>query len=176
METTICPWCQTEIIWDEDLGPEEECPYCHNELKGYRTLHIGIDSDVDDEDEEVSEGVQPFWEEENEEHLDTIRRLNVFEAGGGNPLVYESGVETLLDGQDEVPECPHCREYMLFTGQQPLAQGDFEAVVPAGINKPLIREKAKLNVYVCSACFHVSRFLSEEDRIALIQTVSKENT
>jgi hypothetical protein len=37
-----------EIIWDEELGPEEECPYCHNDLKGY--------SDItdDDEDESVS--------------------------------------------------------------------------------------------------------------------------
>ncbi|MMZ52687.1 hypothetical protein D1872_144640 [compost metagenome] len=45
---TICPWCNMEIIWDEELGPEEECPYCHNDLKGY--------SDItdDDEDESVS--------------------------------------------------------------------------------------------------------------------------
>lgn len=41
---TICPWCNMEIIWDEELGPEEECPYCHNDLKGYSDI-------ADDEDE-----------------------------------------------------------------------------------------------------------------------------
>ncbi|MDQ0087178.1 DNA-directed RNA polymerase subunit RPC12/RpoP [Paenibacillus anaericanus] len=174
METTICPWCQTEIVWDEELGPEEECPYCHNELKGYRTLNIDLDSDIEDE-EEGNKGGQPFWEEENEEQLESSRRLDVFAAGGRNPLVYESGVETLLNGQDEVPECPHCREYMLFTGKQSLAHGDFEGVVPEGLKNPLVLDNAKLNVYVCSACFHVSRFLSEDDRNALIQTISGEN-
>ncbi|MEK3948208.1 hypothetical protein MHB46_06925 [Paenibacillus sp. FSL H7-0703] len=47
MEMTICPWCNMEIIWDEELGPEEECPYCHNDLKGYSDI-------TDDEDETVS--------------------------------------------------------------------------------------------------------------------------
>ncbi|MCP3744574.1 MULTISPECIES: hypothetical protein [Paenibacillus] len=47
MEMTICPWCNMEIIWDEELGPEEECPYCHNDLKGYSDI-------TDDEDESVS--------------------------------------------------------------------------------------------------------------------------
>lgn len=52
METTVCPWCQTEIVWDEELGPEEECPYCHNELKGYRTLNIDIGDEEQDEAED----------------------------------------------------------------------------------------------------------------------------
>ncbi|WP_152381020.1 hypothetical protein [Paenibacillus brasilensis] len=47
MEMTICPWCNMEIIWDEELGPEEECPYCHNDLKGYSDIN-------DDEDESES--------------------------------------------------------------------------------------------------------------------------
>lgn len=45
---TICPWCNMEIIWDEELGPEEECPYCHNDLKGYSDI-------TDDEDETESD-------------------------------------------------------------------------------------------------------------------------
>ncbi|CAH0117869.1 MULTISPECIES: hypothetical protein [unclassified Paenibacillus] len=52
---TICPWCQTEIVWDEELGPEEECPHCNNELTGYRTLQIQIDENADENDSEVFE-------------------------------------------------------------------------------------------------------------------------
>ena len=52
MEPTVCPWCHTEIVWDEELGPEEECPYCHNELKGYRTLNINIGDEENNESEE----------------------------------------------------------------------------------------------------------------------------
>ncbi|WP_068786719.1 hypothetical protein [Paenibacillus phocaensis] len=192
METTICPWCQTEIVWDEELGPEEECPHCHNELKGYRTLNITLGSEEEfeeedndhpfhdrkhpqDEDDEEAEG-DPFWEDEGAAHLGAVRRLEAFTASGGDLLKYETGVEKLLDGQDEVPECPHCREYMVYAGKQKLiAQGSgFEAAVPAPGNSPLLTEEAELNVYVCSACFHVSRFLDEAARIAMIRTLSGE--
>lgn len=192
METTICPWCQTEIVWDEELGPEEECPHCHNELKGYRTLNITLGSEEEfeeedndhpfhdrkhpqDEDDEEAEG-DPFWEDEGAAHLGAVRRLEAFTASGGDLLKYETGVEKLLDGQDEVPECPHCREYMVYAGKQKLIpQGSgFEAAVPAPGNSPLLTEEAELNVYVCSACFHVSRFLDEAARIAMIRTLSGE--
>ncbi|MDN4083917.1 MULTISPECIES: hypothetical protein [Paenibacillus] len=61
MEMTICPWCNMEIIWDEELGPEEECPYCHNDLKGY--------SDIAD-DEEESESVSPSVHRHTDGHED----------------------------------------------------------------------------------------------------------
>ncbi|WP_110933620.1 hypothetical protein [Paenibacillus bouchesdurhonensis] len=176
METTICPWCQTEIVWDEELGAEEECPYCHNELKGYRTLNIQLGNEEELEDEaELEDGAQDagYWEESDSTHLEAIRRVESFVAGGGDLLAYESGVEKVLDGQDEVPECPHCREYMLHVGQQSITDGSFEPVVPKGMSSPLLFNPMKLNVYVCSACFSVSRFLAEEDRNSLIRTVSE---
>lgn len=194
METTICPWCQTEIVWDEELGPEEECPYCHNELKGYRTLNITLGRDEefedeendhpfhdrkhrhDDDDEDTEE--EPYWEEEeNDAHLGAVRRIEAFTASGGDLLKYETGVEKLLDEQDEVPECPHCREYMVYAGKQKLVSqgGGFEAAaISAGGKRPLFTEDTELNVFVCSACFHVSRFLGETARIAMIRTISGE--
>ncbi|AZK48211.1 hypothetical protein [Paenibacillus lentus] len=176
METTICPWCQTEIVWDEELGAEEECPYCHNELKGYRTLNIQLGSEEEFEEEaELADGEQEedYWEESSNPHLDAIRRVESFVAGGGDLLAYESGVEKVLGGQDEVPECPHCREYMLHAGQQSIQDGSFEPIVPKGMSTPLLSNTIKLNVFICSACFSVSRFLAEEDRNSLIRTVSE---
>jgi DNA-directed RNA polymerase subunit RPC12/RpoP len=76
--------------------------------------------------------------------------------------------------QEQVPECPHCREYMLYAGKKNMTQDGFEGFTPKGVKQPLLSNKVKLNVYVCSACFHVSEFLSEEDRIALIENVSGE--
>ncbi|MDN4069570.1 hypothetical protein NYE70_00050 [Paenibacillus sp. FSL R5-0407] len=176
METTICPWCQTEIVWDEELGPEEECPYCHNELKGYRTLNISLgeeDELEEDEDLEAEEEGLGLWEEDDESHLNAIRRVEAFATDGGDLLAYESGVENILDRQEEVPECPHCREYMMFAGVQTLG-ADYAPVVPEGAKGPLLKPAAKLNVYVCTACFHVGSFLSEDDRNALIRTVSED--
>lgn len=191
METTICPWCQTEIVWDEELGPEEECPHCHNELKGYRTLKVSLGREEDFAEEENDHPFNdrghhghehdddPDWEEEEENHthLGAIRRVEAFTASGGDLLAYETGVERLLDGQDEVPECPHCREYMIYAGKQALTRENagFEAVVPAGFGRPVLPDNVKLNVYVCSACFHVSRFLGEADRMALIRAISGED-
>ncbi|RCX17436.1 hypothetical protein DFP94_109161 [Fontibacillus phaseoli] len=174
MDTTICPWCQTEIVWDEELGPEEECPYCHNELKGYRTLNIALGSDEElEEEDEPEEEDLGIWEEDDESHLNAIRRLEAFGAVGGDLLAYESGVEKILDHQEEVPECPHCREYMMYAGSRSLGP-DYIPVVPEGLKAPLLKQAAKLNVYVCTACFHVGSFLSEEDRNALIRAVSQD--
>ena len=48
--------------WDEELGPEQHCPHCGNELSGYRTLKLGVDDE--DEADEVEEEEDIDWEEE----------------------------------------------------------------------------------------------------------------
>lgn len=183
MENTICPWCQTEIVWDEELGPEEECPYCNNELKGYRTLNISIGSEddedveadyMDDEHHSNDDMLPGFWSEDETSHIGAIRRVEAFTEAGGDLLAYESGVERILDDQDEVPECPHCREYMLYAGSEPVSEG-FAPVLPKKLNLALLKPNTKFNVYICSACFSVSRFLSENDRISLIRTISDQS-
>lgn len=178
METTICPWCQTEIVWDEEIGPEEECPYCHNELKGYRTLSISLANEEDVEDE-------PGYEEGDDMdygdgdvhthyHVSNLSRVQSLSAAGEDLLAYESAVEQILDAQDDVPECPHCREYMLHAGHQTIGESELTPIVPAVLRTPLLQNQVTMNVYVCSACFHVSRFLSEEDRLFLIRAANVE--
>ncbi|WP_308737499.1 hypothetical protein [Paenibacillus sp. AR247] len=118
METTVCPWCQTEIVWDEELGPEDECPYCHNELKGYRTLSIQLGADEEEADvDEEHEGIEgtdwelpedddkavPFWNEEDMQQLPpSIRTLDKYE-DSHDLMNYEETVEQILDEQEEVP-------------------------------------------------------------------------
>ena len=41
-EEVVCPWCQTEIVWDPEIGPEDECPHCFNELNDYRSIDLKV--------------------------------------------------------------------------------------------------------------------------------------
>ncbi|WP_187386112.1 hypothetical protein [Paenibacillus tuaregi] len=171
METTVCPWCQTEIVWDEEIGPEEECPHCQNELKGYRTLQINLGEDEEQEqDEDLEDSRDPlgFWDEQDGGDLGTVRRIHSFAEAGADLLEYESAVERILDSQDEVPECPHCREYMVLAGQEQV-----DGTQSAAQKGTLLQMPYTLNVYVCSSCFSVSRFLAEEDRLQFIRTITE---
>lgn len=98
---TVCPWCQTEIVWDPEIGPEEECPHCYNELSDYRSIRLGADEEDGDEpaeEVELAAGPDDFldWEED---------------AGYTNE--YAEAVQNVLDTQEEAPECSACRELML---------------------------------------------------------------
>ncbi|AWB43948.1 hypothetical protein DCC85_06745 [Paenibacillus sp. CAA11] len=171
MENTICPWCQTEIVWDEEIGPEEECPHCNNELKGYRTISVTIDSEEEAEEEareEEAYSSSSYWDEDDATNLKVAGALEAYLPEGTDLLAYESAVEKIMDAQDQVPECPHCREYMLFTGTQSVQEQGFKSVIPGGFKLPLLDAPFKMNVYVCSSCFHVSSFLSEDDRLRLV--------
>ncbi|WP_422657984.1 hypothetical protein ACK8P5_19885 [Paenibacillus sp. EC2-1] len=182
MEPTICPWCQTEIVWDEEIGPEENCPHCENELKGYRTLSVALD-DADDEmepQEELEdsfedyddEGIlnKPFWGAE-EGTVPAIRTIDKY--GEAHDLMaYEEAVEQVLDHQDETPECFHCREYMMLAGTQRVNEEGFHpAVLP--ITGALLKPPFDMNVYICSGCFQVQYSLAEDDRLRLIEGLTK---
>lgn len=176
MEATICPWCQTEIVWDQELGPEEECPYCHNELDGYRTLTFNVDSD----DSESGEGLDEYQEDGEGGHAHTHSNsgrgaAHLFHEAGHDPLVYETAVEKLLDTQDVVPECPHCREYMIFSGHHTLDGDGFKAAILPGYVKPLLQSKLQYNVFICPSCFHISQFLEDKGRLPFMKAVSKED-
>ncbi|CAM2994243.1 hypothetical protein PASE110613_11195 [Paenibacillus sediminis] len=197
METTVCPWCQTEIVWDEEIGPEEVCPHCGNELKGYRTINVQIDRPDDENTDEMTEDdynehdhdlhehahdhdhnnrdllKNPFWERDNADDLSVIRKLDSYIENGEELLEYEESIEQILDSQEEIPECPHCREYMLLAGHQTVTGDHYNSVVPASLNVPLLKPPYTLDVYVCSGCFHVSHKLSEDDRLRFIQTLNK---
>lgn len=186
METTVCPWCQTEIVWDEEIGPEENCPYCQNELKGYRTLSIqlgdeeeeGSEEEMDWEEEglEDEEGAaSSFWAQEDMQHQlpPSIRTLDKFEESH-DLMNYEESVEKILDEQDEVPECPKCRDYMVLAGTQEISDQGFVPTRFSALKAPVIQPPFRVNMYICTGCFHVETNLTEEDRLRMVDHLSRE--
>jgi hypothetical protein len=187
METTVCPWCQTEIVWDEELGPEAECPHCQNELNEYRTLNIDLDSEDEDEDEDEkeleplgskqaynlpAESIQPFWEQDVLSNTTASRALDKYESSH-DLINYEEMVEKVLDHQEEVPECPLCHDYMMLVGQQQITGSGFQSAVVPALQAAVLNTPFSIDVYVCSGCFHVHTTLCEEDRLRLVQGLSK---
>lgn len=179
MEPTVCPWCQSEIVWDEEIGPEDTCPHCANELKGYRTLNIALeDEDAEDDGEEYEEAYEPSDEEAGDLHriwgsdhesLSSLRTVDKY--GEDHDLfAFEETVEGILDQQEEVPECLHCREYMLHAGTQRVSGEGFQPVHVPLIQAPILQPPYDLNVYVCPGCFHVQYNLAENDRLRMIKS------
>ncbi|GIO52185.1 hypothetical protein [Paenibacillus cineris] len=188
METTVCPWCQTEIVWDEELGPEDECPYCHNELKGYRTLSIQLGADEEETDvDEEHEGIEgtdwelpedddkavPFWNQEDMQQLPpSIRTLDKYE-DSHDLMNYEETVEQILDEQEEVPECPKCRDYMVLAGTHQVGE-QFKPAAFGVLQGPVLTPPFQVQMYICTGCFHVEYNLAEEDRLRMVDHLSQE--
>lgn len=176
METTVCPWCHTEIVWDEEFGPEENCPHCNNELNGYRTVTVGIDGIEDEEEEVVEEPKQEvindddLWGDVDKDSVVPIyNTLNQF--GDDYDLnKYEERVSGILAIQEEAPECIQCHELTILAGKQLV--NNFEPSAPATLGGPVLTSPFSLNVYVCPSCFHVQHSLAQEDRIQLVRNLS----
>ncbi|MCR8843818.1 hypothetical protein NQ117_08970 [Paenibacillus sp. SC116] len=176
MSTQVCPWCDTEIVWDEVLGPEEECPHCLNELNAYRSLSVDLEIDEDDkklrrmEAEENgtastdNKGWSNFgWDEDN------------MQWGSPDKLKLQESADKLIHHQVDVPECSHCREYMLLAGQETVSGSSFEPHVHEGMHQPLLTAPFKLDVYVCTSCFHVQRMLNHTGREAMTVKLQEMN-
>ncbi|WP_019912340.1 hypothetical protein [Paenibacillus sp. HW567] len=177
VETTVCPWCHTEIVWDEEFGPEDTCPHCNNELSGYRTVTLGVD-DLEDEDEpEVAdesddEAVSDdnLWDDEDKDSVVPIFNTLVQFGDDYDLKRYEASVAAILAAQLEAPECPQCHELMLLSGKQQVA--GFEPSSPEALGGPVLKPPFALNVFVCPSCFHVQHSLAQEDRIQLVRNLS----
>lgn len=160
MAVVVCPWCQSEIPQEEGEEPEKYCPVCENELDGYRTLRIGLDDeDEEEEDEAESDGLAPNGEEDLS-WADDGELTEKNEA----LLQFEEAVESLLDEQDMVPECPLCREYMLAAGEQTVPAESFRARSTESLGGAVLGAPFALTVYVCPSCFAVQHTLAEEAR------------
>ncbi|WP_058303205.1 hypothetical protein [Gorillibacterium timonense] len=159
-DTQICPWCQTEIVWDPEIGPEEVCPHCLNELGDYRS--VSYHSHADEE-----EAAHEDEEEENSE----IENTDYFEDEEPDP--YQEKVQSIIDTQLEAPECPSCRELMLFGGQVRLSGQRFTPTEPAELQKPFLPEILEMDLYVCPSCFKTETYLAEPGRLRLTQTLSE---
>lgn len=147
--STICPWCQMEIVWDEELGPEEACPHCFNELNDYRSLHVHLDGDdlklsADGDDDDLTE------------------------LSG-----YALSVRQRLEQQENVLECVRCQDEMVLAGSLRVEEGMFTPFVPSGQAPAFIKTPFRVDTYVCPSCFQVSSALSDEDKVRLVNEWSK---
>lgn len=176
-EEVICPWCLTEIVWDPEFGPESHCPHCDNELNNYRTIELGGASQEEDEAEET---IVSDWDDyEDEEEGDDPKHKHWLAQGEGYRnsdragLVLEDTLQRITDEQDEVPECPACREFMLEAGTQTIEAGQFKAAEPRVIGGPVLPAPFKVTWYVCPSCFHASSLLSSAYREPLLKRLAK---
>lgn len=111
--------------------------------------------------------------DEVELKLPELRTLTKYADEGNDLIQYEQGVQKQLDHQEEVPECPNCREFMILAGTQAATQDNFLPVANAVSGEgALLSPPFKVLTYICSGCFQVQYSLSEDDRLRLIQNLS----
>ncbi|GGF74232.1 hypothetical protein GCM10010912_19350 [Paenibacillus albidus] len=175
METTVCPWCHTEIVWDEEFGPEEYCPHCNNELSGYRTVNISRDDLEDELEVKEDEDAEPATDEDLWGDSDKDSVVPIFNTldqfrDEYDLTMYESNTAAILAAQEEAPECPQCHELLLLAGTQKV--DSFEPSAPPALGGPVLKAPFSMQVYVCPSCFHVQQSLAQEDRIQLVRNLS----
>lgn len=175
-EQQICPWCLTEITWDEEIGPETHCPHCENELGGYRTVNIGIDNTQTDDDEDSYEEDMEEWNpsEEDDSEADWAAEQEGFRGATRGMLAAEGVIQRIVDEQLEAPECPNCREFMLESGTQTIGGEDFTPAVPQALGSPLLPTPFRVVWYICPSCFTVSSQLSIQDREAMMGALTEQ--
>ena len=145
-DTQICPWCHMEIVWDEELGPEKECPHCYNELDDYRTLSVELEPA-----EDVPRG---------------------FDADAPDLFDYEEGIEQYyrLQDHDLALDCDQCQERMLVVGEQSVEAAGFAPAKYEG-KPPVLKAPFRVLVHVCPSCFQVKSTLDEAGRVSMMNAV-----
>lgn len=159
---TTCPWCETDIIWDKEIGPEKYCPHCDNEISGYRTLEL--DSVFDEEDELEHDHTHTHddmdWDEDDDKGILRSTR----------EIAANSVIQNLLNEQYEMPECTNCREYMIEVGTQNIQH--LEPKVQPQSGQPLVNESMRVIWYVCPSCHRTDSYLSLQDRKQLLDSLT----
>ncbi|WP_410512164.1 hypothetical protein PaeBR_19330 [Paenibacillus sp. BR2-3] len=174
METTVCPWCDTEIVWDEEFGPEDTCPHCNNELKGYRTVNLSSDDlgdeiEEDEAPEEASNDDDLWGHNDKDSVVPIFNTLDQFR-DDYDLNRYEASVSVVLAEQEEAPECPQCHELMLLAGTQSVTE--FDPSSPSALGAPVLKSPFSIKMHVCPSCFHVQHSLAQEARIQLVRNLS----
>jgi len=161
---TVCPWCESDIIWDPEIGPEKFCPHCDNEISGYRTLELDAQfAEEEEEDESYNDAEGDDWEEET-----SILRST-------REIAANSRIQGLLDEQFEMPECSNCREYMLEVGEQAMSeQSQFVPVTIKQTGKQLVPQNMKVTWYVCPSCYRTDSYISVHDRKHMLDALAEE--
>ncbi|MEW9699706.1 hypothetical protein [Paenibacillus sp. SI8] len=158
-EEVVCPWCQTEIVWDPEIGPEEECPHCFNELNDYRSIKLTVKQTGQPlrfkEDVEPDEDLSTAWD------------------GSDEPLDgYGEAIQRISDEQEEAPECSGCHEFMLLAGNEVMGDS-FTPHIPKLLGRAFVSGPLTMNVYVCPSCFKVEKFLSDTDRLLMVEQIKE---
>jgi len=179
-ESILCPWCEAEIIWDEELGSEKTCPHCLNELGDYRSIEFNFERD-EQNDAALAAGVNSGktagenhrQEEKNQADESEIKGFVDVLQEDPELLAYEEAVENFLVKQDETPECGQCREYMVFAGEHTVPVGHFTPFTPQGSRRGFLEAPFTLNMYLCPACFHTTFALNEQSRMQVMESIKK---
>lgn len=145
-QVQVCPWCQSEIVWDEEFGPEKTCPHCYNELTDYRTLAVPLKPE---RSSLYGEGLDDQWNR------------------------YTRSAERIIDAQGEVLECPQCQEYMVNTGEIVVAESNFSPRESGPGLPPFLQAPFRMELFVCSHCFTALQRIGEKDRKELIQRLGE---
>lgn len=181
-QVQVCPWCDTEIVWDPEFGPEDECPNCFNELGSYRS--VKLDASLPEQPGGRAGAASKAARSPNRAAFDDREDEAAFDESDEDGEPYDDDGEdaiaedryaeaamACIDEQEEAPECSYCHELMLLAGTRTEASGAFVPAVPRPIGKPLLPPKPEWNVYVCPSCFRSDSFLAERHRLALIETL-----
>jgi hypothetical protein len=175
----VCPWCDTEIVWDPELGPEEECPHCLNPLRDYHSIVLPVRNGgqtADHSEEPTASRSGNGQPAEANEELAVFDELDDgFDELDAAIEALEEAVQQIVDGQDEAPECPSCRQFMLYVGdQQPSDAEKFSPVIPLSAGSALVRPNYSLKMFVCPSCYRVDYLLSEHDREHFLNILQSE--
>ncbi|TDG00424.1 hypothetical protein [Paenibacillus piri] len=157
----LCPWCQTEIVWDPELGPEDTCPHCLNELGEYRSVSLKVKQD----------GQQLVYDDEplEDDDIEDDDLVDLEDDEGDTTFdEYVEGTQRVLDLQEEAPECTFCQSFMLLAGSRTMGD-DFTPLLPGKLKEPLVKPTSTLKVYVCPSCFKVEHMLGEDERLSMIE-------
>jgi hypothetical protein len=141
---TICPWCDAEIVWDEETGPEDSCPHCLNDLGDYRS--VSLDGIADDEE---------VIDEHNEDEMPHVVKMET----STELLEYARSV---LVEQEEWLLCGHCEEAMLHIGTQTVETALFKPRKVKG--KVVLQPPFSYEVFVCPNCDKLEQVLSLTDK------------
>ncbi|RAU97636.1 hypothetical protein [Paenibacillus sp. YN15] len=174
----ICPWCQTEIVWDPEFGPEDTCPHCLNELSGYRSLKLKINQ----EDGELSleepdrhgddhSGHSHHHHHHDEDDDDDLEVDDLLDDYTVDPLPddYAERVIAVMDQQEYAPECPNCHELMLHAGVRVISGSAFKPAVPAPLGMPFLPDPYAVDVFVCPSCFKTDEYLTKQTKEDMMQ-------
>lgn len=89
---------------------------------------------------------------------------------------FEETVESLLNEQELVPECPLCREYMIEAGEQRISPEQYRPKVTEALGNAVLEAPFSLTLYVCPSCFTTQSFLGDAHRHQIVRSLSQHST